>query len=61
MATVIIPPTEGGALVSQAIYLTQWRSRVYEITLFSVHNPALSRVKQFLPVYGKILATWRFL
>jgi hypothetical protein len=61
MATVIIPPTEGGALVSQAIYLTQWRSRVYQVTLFSLHKPALARVKQFLPVYGKILATWRFI
>lgn len=61
MATVVVPSTEGGASVSQAIYVTQSRSRVYQVTLFSIHTPARSRLSQFLPVYGKILATWRFL
>ena len=60
-AGVLRPSTEGGVPVSNGIYVTQWRSRVYQITIFSEHKPPFSRLSQFPSIYGRILATWRFI
>ncbi len=61
LAGVLRPPTEGGVAVANGIYLSQWRSRVYEVIITSTRSPALSQLGQFPSIYRKILATWRFI
>ena len=55
------PPTEGGVTIANAVYVAQWRSHVYEVTLFAEHRPAPSTLGQFPAVYLQILSTWRFI
>jgi hypothetical protein len=54
-------PTEGGVAVSNAIFVTQSRTRAYQITLTSNRSPAPTGISQFPSVYTQILATWRFI
>jgi hypothetical protein len=55
------PATEGGITVSDAVYVTQSRSHVYQIVAVSYHRPPLSQLSQFPAIYGQILKTWRFI
>lgn len=60
-AAVIRPPTEGGSDLSDAVYIAQWRARVYEILTSATHKPPYSRLSQFPSIYRQILATWQFI
>ena len=60
-AGVLRPPTEGGVAIADAIYISQWRSRVYEVVLTSNRSPAPSQPSQFPSIYRQILSTWRFI
>ncbi len=52
--------TEGGAPVTNGFYVAASRSRVYQMTLVSIGKTRPTSVAQFPPIYGKIVATWRF-
>jgi hypothetical protein len=60
MAAVAKPATEGGAPISDGIYLTQSTRHVYQIEFVAYHKPPLSRLSQFPAVYSQILRTLRF-
>lgn len=55
------PATEGGISISDAVYVTQSRSHVFQILAVSYHRPPLSQLSQFPSIYTQILKTWRFL
>ncbi|GAC1321791.1 MAG: hypothetical protein NVS2B16_01210 [Chloroflexota bacterium] len=61
MVGVDSPPTEGGVPLSDGIYITSWRGRVYVVIFTAYHKPAITRLGQFPAVYGQIFRTWRFL
>lgn len=61
MVGVDSPPTEGGVPISDGIYISSWRGRVYEVIFAAYHKPAFRRLNQFPSVYGQIFRTWRFL
>ena len=61
MVGVDSPPTEGGVPISDGIYISGWRGRVYEVIFAAYHKPAVRRLSQFPAVYGQIFRTWRFL
>lgn len=52
--------TEGGAPVTNGFYVAASPSRVYQMTLVSIGKTRPASVAQFPPIYGKIVATWRF-
>lgn len=57
---VLKSATEGGATVSDAIYVTQWRGNVLQVLLFASHKPVFAQLRQFPGVYFQILSTLRF-
>jgi hypothetical protein len=61
LAGVLRPPTEGGVLLSNAIYVVGWRTHIYEIILTAYSHPSPSRVSQFPAAYARILKSWRFM
>jgi hypothetical protein len=61
MATVERPSTEGGVSLAEGLYLTQSRSRTFEIIAIAYGHPAPAKLGSFPVVYKQMLAAWRTL
>lgn len=54
------PATEGGVAMAEALYVTQSRHHVYEITEVAYSHPTPASLARFPAIYQHILSTLRF-
>src|SRR5579875_515430 len=61
LVAVLRPETEGGVGITEGIYLSQWKGKIYQvqITSYTAHPPRT--IGAFPAVYRQILTTWRFI
>jgi hypothetical protein len=58
LVTLQWPPTEGGVTLSQAIFLVQSKSHLYQIMETGYGSKPIRRLSSFPSVYAAMLKTW---